>query len=33
MTYGQVTELKEKLAQEKNYLESEIRSELNFNQS
>jgi formate hydrogenlyase transcriptional activator len=30
LAYGQITELKEKLAQEKLYLEDEIRSELNF---
>ncbi|MGD1074134.1 MAG: sigma 54-interacting transcriptional regulator [Bryobacteraceae bacterium] len=30
LAYGQITELKEKLAEEKLYLEDEIRSELNF---
>jgi formate hydrogenlyase transcriptional activator len=30
LAYGQVSELKEKLAQENVYLESEIRSELHF---
>jgi formate hydrogenlyase transcriptional activator len=30
LAYGQITELKEKLAQEKLYLEDEIRAELNF---
>jgi formate hydrogenlyase transcriptional activator len=30
LAYGQIAELKEKLAQEKVYLEDEIRSELNF---
>lgn len=30
LAYGQIAELKEKLAQEKIYLEDEIRSELNF---
>lgn len=32
LAYGQITELKERLAQEKLYLEDEIRTELNFKQ-
>ena len=32
LAYGQITELKDKLAQEKLYLEDEIRSEMNFDE-